>query len=276
MLIPHIKYIESLVVAKKTIDEIVEALARYNLNLPEKALVIIIDTLRDEQPEYFKGKEAADPEWIRKLGIAEMYTYLTNFSFPEPLPSPKNAFNIINDPLMYRLITSLALARITDEDIELVVNGKFNMEYTSEDINMFLKYFFNVSDWVLRDRQSYVKGITDSQLLPYYKIALKGDKDYLLWKLGAAPEKDFGSMLRDMVNDSYYNFKEQGKIAPEVAQKWAGLAIKLTDRIDSLEKEEKDNAKNFLDNFEFKVKSNIEVTSKPKIRHLSELQEEDD
>lgn len=100
-------------------------------------------------------------------------------------------------------------------------------------------------------------------------MALKGDKDYLLWKLGAAPEKDFSEMLRDMVNDSYYNFKEQSKIKPSVAQRWAGLAIKLTDRLDALNNDDKKGGSDFLENYEFKIKTNVQVTEKPK--HLSDL-----
>lgn len=150
------------------------------------------------------------------------------------------------------------------------------MEYEVEDVKMFLKYFFNVDDWTLRDRQNYVNGITDPNLLKFYKMALKGDKDYLLWKLGAAPEKDFGMMLKDMVHDSYYNFKEQSKVKPSVAQKWAGLAIKLTDRLDNLEKGDKKGGANFFENYEFKIKSDIEISSrgveKGEVVHLKDLQ----
>jgi hypothetical protein len=44
-------------------------------------------------------------------------------------------------------------------------------------------------------------------------------------------------MLRDMMVDSYYNFKERSKIDPDTAQKWGALAVKLTDRLERLEKE---------------------------------------
>jgi hypothetical protein len=279
MLVPHLKFIESLIIAKKPLDEITDELKKYGLKTPDKVLAVMLDTIRNDNPEYFHpvNPESADPEWIRSLDIQEMFCHLTNFSFPENLPSPRRAFQLIDDPLMYRLVTSLALAKITDEDIELIVNGKFNMEYEVEDVKMFLKYFFKVDEWTLRDRQKYVEKITDPNLSKYYKMALKGDKDYLLWKLGAAPEKDFGHMLRDMIHDSYYNFKEQSKVKPGVAQKWATLAIKLTDRIDNLEKADKDAGNKFLDNFEFKIKSDIHISSKDgdgkaEVVHLKDLQ----
>lgn len=278
MLVPHIKFIESLIIAKKPLDEITEELKKWGLNTPDKVLAVMLETIRKDNPDYFDPirPESADPQWIRELDIPEMFCHLTNFSFPERLPTVHRAFQLIDDPLMYRLVTSMALAKMNDEDIDLIVNGKFNMEYEASDIKMFLKYFFKVDDWTLRDRQKYVDRISDPSLLPYYKMALKGDKDYLLWKLGAAPEKDFGLMLKDMVHDSYYNFKEQSKVKPSIAQKWAGLAIKLTDRLDNLQKEENKSAANFLDNFEFKIKSDIEISSrgadKGEVVHLKDLQ----
>jgi len=168
----------------------------------------------------------------------------------------------------------MALALITDEDIELIVNGKYNMEYSSDDVQMFLKYFFNVGEWTLKDRQQYVKTINEPQLRKYYKIALKGDKQHLLWKLGVTPEKDFSDMLRDIAQDSYYNFKEQSKIRPDVAQRWANLTIKVTDRIDNIERERQSKSENLLDDFEFKIKT-FSTDDKP-IEHLAELKKEDD
>jgi hypothetical protein len=148
-----------------------------------------------------------------------MYGYLKKVVTSEGIDGVKGAFEIINDPMMYRLITSLALAKITDEDIELIVNGKYNFQYSSDDIEEFLHYFFNVKEWTLPRKQEYVDQVKDSGLKRFYKLALKGDKDYLVWKLGAAPEKSFDHMLRDMMTDSYYNFKERAKADPELAQK---------------------------------------------------------
>lgn len=73
-----------------------------------------------------------------------MYGYIFNVQVPSDTDGIKGAHAIMNDPLMYRLITSMALSGITEEDIELIVNGKYNIQYSSQDINEFLYYFFNV------------------------------------------------------------------------------------------------------------------------------------
>ena len=57
-----------------------------------------------------------------------------------------------------------------------------------------------------------------------------------------------------MMTDSYYNFKERSKGDPDLAQRWGGLAIKLTDRIDRLEKDTGDK-KDFFAEFNVKLKS---------------------
>ena len=59
----------------------------------------------------------------------------------------------------------------------------------------------------------------------------------MLWKLGPAPDKSFNGMLSDMMVDRYYNFKERSKVDPDTAQRWGALAVKLTDRLERLDKE---------------------------------------
>lgn len=78
-------------------------------------------------------------------------------------------------------------------------------------------------------------------------------------------------MLGDMITDSYYNFKEQSKVKPDVAQKWGALALRLADKIESINKE-KQGAKSFVDDFEFKIKYKGDASSKP--IHLDELNNE--
>lgn len=64
MLIPHIKYIESLIIAKKPLEEITEELKKYGLKTPDKVLAVMLDTIRKENPDYFHPTkpENADPD----------------------------------------------------------------------------------------------------------------------------------------------------------------------------------------------------------------------
>jgi len=110
-----------------------------------------------------------------------MYGHLFDTYVPSiDIASIEGAMSILDDPLMKRLITSLAISNITTEDIELVVNGKYNVEYSHENIKLFLKYFFDVSDFSFSDKKRLIEAVKDPDIKKFYKIAIKGDKDYLL------------------------------------------------------------------------------------------------
>jgi hypothetical protein len=272
MKIPHLKFIEALVVSKFTLDRIQEELEKYGLEYNKKAIAIVMNTLRDEMPDYFKGTEPVNIDWIRDLGVLDMYAHLTHTNTPEKMHPVKNAFDLINDPLMFRLVTSMCVAGIDKEDIDLLESADFNRQYGVEDINIFIKYFFDMEDWTLKERQDYVRTIENTQLSKFYKIALKGDKPYLMWKLGATPEKDFGIMLKDVVNDSYFKFKEDSKIRPELAQKWATLLLRYHDRIQDHEKDKAERGNKFIQNFEFKIKTIADIEEEDeRPKHISDL-----
>lgn len=286
MKIPYIKYVEALVCSKLGRDQIYDNLNDQEFFITFKGVDQVHDVLAQQNPDYIL-KNQPDPNWLMEMKVDKMVAYKRKLEMPNGITGIEGAFRILEDPLMYRLITSLALAKITDEDIELIVNGKFNINYTSEDITEFLHYFFNVKSWSLTDKVQFVEFAENSDLRKFYKIALKGDKDYLVWKLGAAPNKTFDSMLRDIMTDSYYNFKENSKINSDVAQKWGTLALKTIEKLERLDKDTKDKRNVFEDitfqlNKKLNTKSNKDLpasegpinkdTSKEeKFKHITEL-----
>lgn len=64
VLIPHLKFIESLIVCKFSVKQIKEKLEDLSLPFPEEAVAIMVKTLHEEKPEYFRKKspEPADPD----------------------------------------------------------------------------------------------------------------------------------------------------------------------------------------------------------------------
>lgn len=274
MLVPYIKFIETLVSGHKTPAQVHSRLADLGLDFPVEGVAKVYERLHMLYPEHFEDPTGpVDPEWLVDMEIDKMYGYEFQVSVPHGVNGIKGAFNIINDPLMYRLITALALARITDEDIEMLVNGKYNVEYATEDIVEFLHYFFNVKNSSLQQKKEYIEQVPDPKIKKYYRYALGGDKDYLVWKLGAAPDKSFDDMLRDMASDAYYNFKERSKADPELAQKWGALAVKLVDRIERLEKDSGDK-QDLFDSIVFKLSINKPTSDNEltgSIRHINEI-----
>ena len=206
-----------------------------------------------------------------------MIGHLFDIHVPYGIEGIAGAFNIINDPRMCRLITSLVLAGANDEEIELAVNGKFDIDYSLTDITEYMHYFFNLEKWNFQEKQKYVDSVTDTFVKKYYKMALKGDKEYLIWKLGAAPNKSQSDMLQDLVSDAYYNFKEWTDADPDTALKWGALTVKLMDRFDKVGKDQ-GNKESVLDtiSFEIKVTTPETKTVHGAVAHISELGEEDE
>ena len=77
-----------------------------------------------------------------------------------------------------------------------------------------------------------------------------------------------------MVVDSFYNFKDKAKYDPDVAQKWGALAVKLTEKLDKLERDTNDK-KNLFEDISFNIKqgsggSNAKVIVN--MPHLAEIE----
>ena len=287
MKIPYIKYVEALVCSKLSKHEIEDRLEIQEFFTTFTGADQVHNMLAQVNPDYIL-KNQPDPNWLMELRIDKMVSYIRKLEMPNGIIGIEGAFRILEDPLMYRLVTSLALAKITDEDIELIVNGKYNINYTSEDITEFLHYFFNVKPWSLTDKVQFVESTENNDLRKFYKIALKESKDYLVWKLGAAPNKSFDSMLRDIMTDSYYNFKEQSKVNTDIAQKWGALALKTVEKLEKFDRDTKDK-KDVFKEITFMLnktkegrkeeKEDLPVTEGPlqqpkqdkKFKHISEL-----
>jgi|GEM_PF-3593126 len=245
MQIPFIKYIEALVACKYPVDIIYNKILQLGIPLSAEftieAVAEVYSKVASFAPEYFANVGGIpEPEWLRELGIIKFVANELKLQIPENTLGIEGSKEILKDKSMYEIMTSLALAKVTDEDIELFVNGKYNIHYSIEDIKEFLHYYFNVEGWTLSHKKDYVSIINDVRLKKFYNYALDGDKDYLVWKLGIAPEKSFDAILRDMGTDSFYNFKEKMKASPDEAIKWGQLFIRLADRLDRIEKDTED------------------------------------
>jgi hypothetical protein len=266
MSIPHLKFVKTLIAHKDDLNTINRELEK---SLMPPLGTQAFSTLRNEMyktyAEYFDdhNPKTEPPEsLLLDHDISELYAYRYKYGLSNVLSAQMvreampGAIQILDDPLMRRAMQALSISgNVPEEDIELIINGKYDITYISENFAMFIKYFFDIKSWTLAQKRDYVKTLHPSQKIfrEAYAIALKGDKNYLLWKLGLAPDKSFDQMLRDMMVDCFYNFREQTGSNADAALKWGTLMAKISDRLDKMDKDD-DNKVSLYQNLTFELK----------------------
>jgi hypothetical protein len=231
---PHKKFIQALLCERYGPDQVFEELSKWNLPFPAQDLQDIYMEIKPQQTAYFNHRrKEIDRDFLDREGLHQMWAYQFKKSTDLDTNPIRGAFALLENVQLRILLYAMALAGTSAEDMELIVNGKFDINASSDDVDAFLYYFFNLTDFNYSEKvtleDSFAKDVSTKRA---FKLALKGDKNYMLWKLGAAPDKSFDQMLRDMLADSYYLFKEKVLTDPETATKFGSLAVKLADRLE--------------------------------------------
>ncbi len=260
-LYPHRRYILANLLLDRPMPELLAECQAYAFDIPD---AFTLDAYRKQLKGMFPSFDKLNPDYDSLLTmdiyhLVCFYLEQDSNQYPLALPMPpigvEGAFRIIEDPHMRKLITTMSLGNIQDEDIELIINARYNYNYASEDVRMFVHYFADFSQFKFIDKQQYVDTTLDKHLKKQYSYALKGDKNMMLWKLGLAPDKSFDAMLRDIGVDCYYNYREQLNLNdPTEAQKWAGLLLKVNERIEKIDAEDSDK-KDLFGSLVFQVQS---------------------
>jgi hypothetical protein len=231
---PHKKFVQALLCERYGPDQVYEELEKWHLPFPVEDLQDMYQELKPKQAAYFNHRrKEISREFLQKEGLETMWAHYFNKHTDLDTTPIKGAFALLENIQVRTLLYAMALAGMAAEDMELIINGKFEINASSEDVDAFLHYFFNMSEFTYAEKstleESFAKDVNTKRA---FKLALKGDRNYMLWKLDAAPDKSFDAMLRDMLADSYYLFKEKAKNEPDTATKFGALAVKLADRLE--------------------------------------------
>ena len=223
----------------------------------ERDILDLRNELVDSNPDYFASADAeADPDWLQGWGLSPMFY----FRFQKPtnlsLKGCEGAYRMLQDPRMSKFMSLLSFGGVTQEDLEIILNARYNISFESEDYTMYLRYFSNYSDWTFADKELFSDSITDVDLRKLYKLALKGDRAQLVWELGLGsdPTLSMDDLLRDMFTDSYFFFKKNVKLRPDDAQKFAGLAVKISDRLESMQ-DKKQSSQDLISELKVKLQN---------------------
>lgn len=278
--LPYENLVACLIIHQETPANLVDYLREHEFSIPSNIGTLCKNLnvkLHKQNREYFDNPNPAEPpsSWLADMGIYGLYhkMYGTPFEpeYRDQIAGFDGALRILEDPKMRRAVQAMALADIDDDDIELMLNARYDITYAPNDIKFFLEHYFNVDGLRTPERKELVDAESNPEFKNMYLIAMRGDKSYLLWKLGLAPTKTYSEMMQEMMNDAFYMFKEKSRTGrqSEEAYRWSQLALKIAEKLDKHEKEE-DDANNLFKGLDFGLKTQ-EV---PRILSMDELGED--
>ncbi len=261
---PHKKFIQAILCERYGPDQVYEELDKVNLPFPAQDLQDIYMEIKPQQAAYFNHRrKELDRDFLDKEGLHQMWAYYFEKPTDLDMNPIKGAFALLENLQLRVLLYAMALVGVAAEDMELIINGKFDINASSDDVDAFLYYFFNLKDFNYSEKamlqDSFAKDVNTKRA---FKLALKGDRNYMLWKLGAAPDKSFDQMLRDMLADSYYLFKEKARTEPDTATKFGALAVKLADRLERVIQNDQ-KANDLFSEIKFELGKDNEIIKAP-------------
>ena len=248
---PHKYFIAAAIVAGYGPDSLLAELEKHGLPVNFEHVKEIIEYVKIMNPQYRDAKSHED-DWLKDMGIFEMYYYLKKKSHDEDISGPEGAFKILDNIKLRRVVESLSFAGFKREELDLICASRLDVNFEPRDYLAYVQYFANFEGWKHSDKHLYVGETKDAVLRSYLKTALEQDNNYLLWKLELAPNKSFDDMLTEMMEDCFYYFKEKMEVQPEEATKFATLAIRIADKIANI-KEDTGSKKTVLDEIQLKL-----------------------
>jgi hypothetical protein len=251
---PHKRFIQALLCGKMDMAGVSTEMIKWALPHNDTYARILLKDLYGKDPAYFEGKkQEITQDLLKSLKIESMYGYYFKKGVDVNLDSLQEAFNFMENREIRTLLFCTILAGMDFDEVELILNEKFDgLNATSDAIDTFVNYFFDLSGLSFKEKESLEKSFsTDLKTRRAFRLALQNDRSYMLWKLGAVPTKSFDDMMREMLTDTFYMFKEVSKDKKiDEATKIGALAVKLADRIDRLEENNK-NADNIFSDLVF-------------------------
>jgi len=254
-LIPHRRFCEVLVLRLLSQKTVNDRLKEYSLPLIQgDAYSQIRGQLSRLYPEHFNqdpNNFRIDVDILNELQVKDMFAYLfdTNLFTVDDFPIDvyRDVFKALNDPRLRRELQTMAMAGIDEADIELYANGRQGTAWDTEIFMLFFKYFFNVFSWSYEELEIYRQHEENKDLKRLYTMALKKDKDFVVYNLGLTPDRSFGSMLESLFRTSFYNFDENSRYNPDQSKKWGDLMLKAYDRIRDMENSDSDSTDLYAD-----------------------------
>ena len=259
--LPYKKFLDALVLSRFQMDEIATKLRDLGLMPAPTDLEVEIRLIMSEYKEEFGTDIINYPKDIKTL-----MSHLQNL--PGAGPYVKQAIEILNDVNIRRWVNSMAMASLDPQLIYILVSTKTDKIYDEGAFDSYLNFFFNLSDFTIKDKTEIQLKETDPELKNMYGLALRYDKDQMLWKMGFTPDIPLEQMVKIVAVESVMRFKIS--IDEDKAARLGTLVLKAVDKLKELDSEKK-KALETIAGFDIKL-----LREKPKVRLLKDLDEEAD
>jgi hypothetical protein len=252
------------------------------LKIPHPPLTMykqLWEELKASNESFFRSppQTLPDEDWLEDEGIADMYALRFERSasnrISKKIQGCQGALNMLQDPNLKKYNYVLSFMGMEQVDVELIINARYSIAHDTPDFAAFFHYFCNFDEWTYTDKELYMDSSPEG-IKSVLKLALKNDRSFLIWKLGLGtdPNLKYDDMLKDMLTDSYFLFKENIKLMKaDEANKFAVLATKLADRLDGLN-DEKDKDNDLLSKLKFKLEISTTQKDDSAIKSMTDIQ----
>jgi len=202
------------------------------LGLLPKALVGQI-TLGSNNQKYIPAIEK-NLECLGVLDIAEATPVLLQ----KRVPAWDEALYIISDAEVRVAIQSLLVYDMQLAEILEVMNTRYSARITLEGLQMYTKYFWNVSRMSRLELFHFITNMDSSKSRVALLEAFHRKKDVVQWKYIGENVLTFEAILKEVMNEAFIKFRTSVKEGSpddfgKVSQ-WAGLAMRAAEKYDKL------------------------------------------
>lgn len=159
-----------------------------------------------------------------KYGFEELYLHQTSKAEWTEIGQ------ILNHPVMRVALECCLVAKLTIDEISQLLPSVYSLALSPESVMIYQKYFFDFENMRKKDWQSFLTQIAEDRYThARLFFALTKPQEEVLHAVGLPSRQQFGTMLKNVMNTSYYRFeyyvRQQSPDAQEEARKWANLMM---------------------------------------------------
>lgn len=151
----------------------------------------------------------------------------------------KEVMDLVNDQTIRKWIHVMALGNIDPGLIYVLVSSKTDKLYDEGSFYEYINYFFNLEDFTIKEKYELAQKETNLEQRRLFDLALKYEKDELLWELGFTPDLSVEFIVKGVAAESYMKFKHASD--EDKSARLGALVLKAVEKLKELDAESKKN-----------------------------------